>query len=88
MCAKPVRRGSIVDRRATNPAEALRHLLATVSHYEKKVQESGADLSSASYVIKLIAKEIERDGLLGAKEMNEDDPPYVFQLTSSAHAFV
>lgn len=85
MCAKLVRRGSIVDRRATNPAEAVRNLLATVSHYEKKVQESGADLSSASSVIKLISKEIERDGLMGAKEMNEDDPPCVLQPTLSVN---
>lgn len=63
----------------------MRNLLATVSHYEKKVQESGADLSSASSVMKLISKEIERDGLLGAKEMNDDDPPYVFQSTLSVN---
>lgn len=76
LCAKPARRGSIADRRMTSPSDALRHILATVSHYEKKVQESGVTLSSASSVLKLIAREVEREGLFGAKEMNEDDPPY------------
>ena len=60
----------------TSPSDAIRHILATVSHYEKKVQESGVTLSSASSVLKLIAREVEREGLFGAKEMNEDDPPY------------
>lgn len=48
-----------------------------MNYYEKKIQDSGASLTSASAVLKVIAKEVERDGLFRAKESNEDDAPYV-----------
>ena len=53
--------------------DSLKLILDIVSHYEKKVQESGS--KSAVAVLKTISKEIDRDGLFGGKDMNEDDPP-------------
>ena len=50
-------------------------MLDTITHYEKKVQESGTDLSSATSVLSVIAKDVEAEGLFGGKEKNDDDPP-------------
>ncbi|KLO13756.1 hypothetical protein SCHPADRAFT_873602 [Schizopora paradoxa] len=53
---------------------AYHHLIDVVSHYEGKVQESGV-ASSAVAVLRVISKEVERDGLFGGKEQNEEEAP-------------
>ena len=53
----------------------MRRTLGVISHYESKLQSSG--LNTADGVLGLISKEIERDGLYGSKEVNDDDAPYV-----------
>ncbi|KAL5533692.1 hypothetical protein ACEPAG_152 [Sanghuangporus baumii] len=60
---------------ATNPSVALRRLLDAAAHYEQVIRDSGAKSSSANSVLRAIAREIERDGVLGAREMNDDEAP-------------
>ncbi|KAL5536021.1 hypothetical protein ACEPAF_4115 [Sanghuangporus sanghuang] len=59
----------------TNPSVALRRLLDAAVHYEQVIRDSGAKSSSANSVLRAIAREIERDGVLGAREMNDDEAP-------------
>jgi len=60
------------DRRGSS-ASTMRSILSTVSYYEKKVQEGKT--INATAVLRIIAKEVDRDGLYGSKDKNEDDPP-------------
>jgi hypothetical protein len=56
----------------TTPASALQRLLDSEKHYEKKVQEK--DNIAASAVLRLIGKEIEREGLICTQVVGEDAP--------------
>ncbi|KAI5116918.1 hypothetical protein M0805_003991 [Coniferiporia weirii] len=67
----PKRHGTSTAR----PADALRRLLDAAAHCEKKVHESGAHAGSASAVLRAIGREIERDGLYGGRERNEEEAP-------------
>jgi len=44
-----------------------------VAYYEQKVQEGGA--SSAIAVLRVISKEVDRDGLHGGDDQNEEEAP-------------
>ncbi|KAL5494715.1 hypothetical protein ACEPAI_176 [Sanghuangporus weigelae] len=57
----------------TNPSVALRRLLDAAAHYEQVIRDSGTKSSSANSVLRAIAREIERDGVLGARETNDDE---------------
>ncbi|KAL5519495.1 hypothetical protein ACEPAH_1178 [Sanghuangporus vaninii] len=59
----------------TNPSVALRRLLDSAAHYEQVIRDSGAKTSSANSVLRAIAREVDRDGVLGAREMNDDEAP-------------
>lgn len=51
----------------------MQRTLGTVSFYEQKVQDG--ELNTAEGVLKLIAKEIEKEGLHESKEHNDEEAP-------------
>lgn len=55
------------------PAVSLRRLLDATAHYEEVIRESGAKSSSASAVLRSIAREVEREGVFGGREMNDEE---------------
>ena len=58
-----------------SPSEqALSHLLSVTSFYEEKV---GAKSRSADSAMRIVAKEIERDGIHIVGDSHVEDPPYV-----------
>ncbi|KAI0308151.1 hypothetical protein B0F90DRAFT_1807431 [Multifurca ochricompacta] len=58
-----------------NPSErALSHLLSITNFYEEKV---GAKSRSADNAMRIVAKEIERDGIHVTEDSYLEDPPYV-----------
>ncbi|KAI0001680.1 hypothetical protein BJV77DRAFT_969154 [Russula vinacea] len=58
-----------------NPSEqALSHLLSVTSFYEEKV---GSKSRSADGAMRIVAKEIERDGVHCVGDSHVEDPPYV-----------
>ena len=52
----------------------LSHLLLVTNFYEEKV---GQKSRSADGAMRIVAKEIERDGVHGAGDSRVEDPPYV-----------
>jgi len=54
--------------------QALSHLLSVTSFYEEKV---GSKSRSADSAMRIVAKEIERDGVHGVGGSHVEDPPYV-----------
>lgn len=52
----------------------LSHLLSVTSFYEEKV---GQKSRSADGAMRIVAKEIERDGVYGVGDSHVEDPPYV-----------
>jgi hypothetical protein len=61
------------------PSElALSHLLSVTSFYEEKV---GLKNRSVNGAMRIVAKEIERDGIHGAGNPHVEDPPYVILHT-------
>jgi hypothetical protein len=52
----------------------LSHLLAVTSFYGEKV---GQKSRSADSAMRIVAKEIERDGVYGVGDSRVEDPPYV-----------
>lgn len=76
VCAQPIRRSpskSVSSVLAANAA--YQHLKEVVAYYELKVQGGGA--SSAVAVLRVISKEVDRDGLHGGEDQNEEEAPYV-----------
>jgi hypothetical protein len=52
----------------------LSHLLSVTSFYEEKV---GQKSRSADGAMRIVVKEIERDGVHGVGDSHVEDPPYV-----------
>lgn len=58
------------------------------SHYEKAVRDSGVKGATAGTVVCAIAREVEKDGVLGAREANEDEAPYVISFLLSYRRYL
>lgn len=64
-----------------NSVDAMRNVKRTLAHYEGVVKQNGA--RDAASVLKIIAKEVDRDGLLGGKDKNDDEAPCVLSAALS-----
>jgi hypothetical protein len=57
-----------------DPRELLSHILSVTEFYEDKVERAGA--VSAKDAMRVVAREIDADGLFGVKESPEiEEPP-------------
>ena len=68
-CSKP----SHKRLQSVPPSSALQRILDSARHYEKKIQAK--DNIGASAVLRLIGKEIEREGLVYSQFVGEEDAP-------------
>jgi hypothetical protein len=62
----------------------LTHIMAVVAYYEEKVAKSGS--RSAAGSMRVVAKEIEKDGVWGARESPDDEIPET-NLSKDAFSF-
>lgn len=56
-------------------AEAMANIFATTDHYETKIIAAGA--KTAKDALRVVAKEIEKDGLSYGKNLHSEPPSYV-----------
>lgn len=54
--------------------DTLAHILKVADFYEEKVKQAGTGIANVNDVMKIIATEIEANGLQGARELVETTP--------------
>lgn len=62
-----------VSRMKTRVSEALNNILAIVDHYEAKIAD--ARVYSAKEALRIVANEVEKDGLNYGKDLHSNEDP-------------